>query len=172
MRFQVGPDDMQWFTQNGTPTAYGYERLKFLLENAPELQTVTASITMNKSYNGSLILIDAAAGLTIVLPASDGGNARYRFLIKTTVTSNNVIIKVANTTDSFIGQSAMVSDDPATVKGFIAASGDDTITLNGSTKGGFAGDEIEIKDIARGTFAVRITGKQTGTEATMFSATV
>ena len=121
---------------------------------------------------GAIVVINAAAGLTVILPASDGGNARYRFLIGTTVTSNNVIIKVANTTDAFLGQSMMVSDDPATVKGFIAASGDDTITLNGGTKGGFLGDQIEIVDIERGKFAVRITGKQTGAEATMFSATV
>jgi hypothetical protein len=128
---------------------------------------------MNKAgYNGVLVVINAAAGLTVTLPASDGGNARYRFLLGTTVTSNNVIIKVANTVDAMIGQSSMVSDDPATVKGFIAAAGDDTITLNGSTKGGFAGDQIEITDFVRGTFAVRITGKQTGAEATMFSATV
>ena len=172
MRPQVGNQLDQWFNKDGTPTEFGFERLKFLLENGPELLTITASITMTKGYNGALVVINAAAGLTVTLPPSDGGNARYRFLIGTTVTSNNVIIKVANTTDAFLGQSMMVSDDPATVKGFIAASGDDTITLNGSTKGGFLGDQIEIVDIERGKFAVRITGKQTGTEATMFSATV
>lgn len=172
MRLPVGNQLDQWVTKEGTPTAFGFERLKQLLDNAPDLQPITANLTMNKAYNGVLITINQASGLTIILPASDGGNSRYRFLIGTTVTSNNVIIKVANTTDSFIGQSMMVSDDPATVKGFIAVSGDDTITFNGSTKGGFAGDYVEIIDILRGTFFVRITGKQTGTEATMFSATV
>jgi hypothetical protein len=139
----------------------------------PDLQTVTASIHDQQELQRLLIVINAAAGATFILPKSDGGNARYRFLIGTTITSNSTIIKVGNTIDAFIGQSMMVSDDPATVKGFIAAPGsDDTITFNGSTKGGFAGDYVEILDIAAGTFFVRITGKQTGTEATMFSATV
>lgn len=173
MRFQVGGQDDQWFNANGTPTEFGYERLKQLMENLPDVQAVTAGFTLSKNYNGILIRIDAAAGTTFVLPKSDGGMARYRFLLQTTVTSNNVIIKVGNTTDAFIGYSEMVSDDPATVKGFIASPGsDDTITLNGSTKGGFVGDYIEILDVKSGTFFVRVSGKQTGTEASMFSATV
>jgi hypothetical protein len=173
MRLPVGQQDIQWFDKDGKPTTYAYERLQALLGGLPDLQTVTAGFTLSKGYAGVLIVVNAAAGATFILPKSDGGNARYRFLLGTTITSNSTIIKVGNSIDAFIGQSMMVSDDPATVKGFIASPGsDDTITFNGSTKGGFAGDYVEILDIAAGTFFVRITGKQTGTEATMFSATV
>jgi hypothetical protein len=100
--------------------------------------------------------------------------AKYRFVVKTTVTSNGYIIKVANTTDAFFGFSNIISDDAGgPAKGFIAsAASDDTITLNGTTSGGYAGDEVEVEDIAAGVFRVWVMGKATGTEATPFSATV
>lgn len=173
MRFQVGNQFDKWFNSDGTPNEFGYERLKQVMESLQDVQVVTAGFTLSKNYNGVLILVDAAAGATFILPKSDGSLARYRFLLITTVTSNNFIAKVGNTTDAFVGSSMMVSDDPATVKGFIASPGsDDTITMNGGTKGGFVGDLIELIDVKAGTYFVRITGKQTSAEATMFSATV
>jgi hypothetical protein len=137
------------------------------------LSTLTASTTLDDSHDDKTVLVDAAAGLTLTLPAATGTGWRTKIMLKTTVTSNNVIVQVANSTDAFNGFSLMVSDDPATVKGFIASAGsDDTITLNGTTKGGYVGDTIEIQDIASGLFEVRITGKQTGTEVTMFTSAV
>lgn len=134
---------------------------------------VTASATLDSSYNRKTVTVSAAAGLTLTLPAATGSGWSCVIVLLTTVTSNNFILQVANSTDAFNGFSAMVSDDPATVKGFIASPGsDDTITLNGSTKGGFVGDQIEIKDVASGLFQVKLMGKQTGTEATMFSSAV
>lgn len=137
------------------------------------LTTLTASATIDASYDEVTILVDAAAGATFTLPKASGSGARYRFVLITTVTSNSVVVKVANTTDAFNGFSLMVSDDPATAKGFIAAAGsDDTVTFNGTTTGGYVGDIIEVWDIKSGLFEVQVRGKQTGTEATMFSATV
>ena len=52
------------------------------------------------------------------------------------------------------------------------ASGNDTITLNGSTKGGYAGDMIQVIDIGSNLFLVNALLKQTAVEATPFSATV
>lgn len=34
-RFQVGPPDVKWFNSDGTPTPYGYERLKQIMERIP-----------------------------------------------------------------------------------------------------------------------------------------
>lgn len=134
---------------------------------------LTASATLDWTHNGKTITAAAAAGMTITLPAAGGTGWRCRIVLLTTVTSNNFICQVANTTDAYNGFSLMVSDDPATVKGFIASAGsDDTVTLNGSTKGGFVGDTIDIEDVASGLFQVIVRGKQTGTEATMFSAAV
>lgn len=174
MRFQVGNQTDTWFNADGTPNEFGYERLKQLMENVPDARPlVTAGFTLTKSYNGVLNLLDMAAGGTCILPPADGSGNVYLFLLWQTVSSNTIVIKVANASDSFIGFSQMVSDDSAAVKGFIANPAvDDTITLNGGTKGGFVGDYIEIRDVKANRFFVRITGKQTGAEATMFSATV
>jgi hypothetical protein len=44
-----------------------------------------------------------------------------------------------------------------------------TITMDGSTRGGFAGDVVELEDVATNVWAVRMFGHATGTEATPFS---
>ena len=137
------------------------------------VQTITASTSADASFNGKTVVLTAAAGLTITLPASTGSGWRAHFVLGATVTSNNIVIKVANTTDAFVGFSQVVSDNTAAVIGYIASAGsDDTVTLNGTTTGGYIGDVIEVEDIASGTFRVQIAGKATGTEATPFSATV
>ena len=141
---------------------------------ATNIKTITASLTMDTGNSGQTIIIDAAAGLTCTLPTATGSGNVYRFLLKTTVTSNNVVVQVNNSTDAFVGFNNVISDDAGgPAKGFIAsAASDDTITLNGTTKGGYAGDFIEVLDIASGLFSVQIYGKATGTEATPFSAAV
>ena len=136
---------------------------------------VTAStLTVTEAlHDNKIVTLNRAAGITTTLPAATGSGAKFRFLIGTTVTSNTTVIKVANASDAFQGFSQIVSDDTAAVKGFIATAGtDDTITLNGTTTGGYVGDIIEVQDVATNRFQVQVTGKATGTEATPFSATV
>src|SRR5690349_18296507 len=82
---------------------------------------ITASTTLDFTHNDKTVLVNAAAGLTVTLPAATGSGWKTKIMLLTTVTSNNVIVQVANSTDAFNGFSAMVSDDPATVKGFIAS---------------------------------------------------
>ena len=53
-----------------------------------------------------------------------------------------------------------------------SAADSDTITLNGTTTGGIAGDYFEIIDIATGIFFIKALSKSTGTAATPFSAAV
>jgi hypothetical protein len=132
------------------------------------------ALTMNETDHAGKVIVSAnAAGNIIVLPASSGNGAKYTFVVRTTVTSNNLIVKVANASDSFVGR-AIASSDNATTTNNIwnISSGDDTITLNGSTKGGYAGDYIEIIDMGGNLFAVNAFLTQTATEATPFSATV
>ncbi len=56
--------------------------------------------------------------------------------------------------------------------GWVTASDSDTITLDGSTKGGIIGDEVTLTDIATNQWIVRGFLKQSATEATPFSAAV
>lgn len=135
--------------------------------------TLTASETLTaEKYDRRVILLDAAAGLTITLPAASGSGAKFEFIVKTTVTSNSAVIKVANTTDSFIGNGVQAQDSGSTNNVWEIAASDDTITLNGTTTGGLRGDRIVVEDILSGIFHVTILGAATGTEATPFSATV
>ena len=135
--------------------------------------TFTATATINrKTHALTMLNLSAAAGMTLTLPASEGRGARYRFSVRTTVTSNNVIILVANSTDVMQGGLAMAQDAADTSVTFETLATSDTISMNGSTRGGTAGDYIELEDVAAGFWVVRgwLTGS--GVEVTPFSATV
>ena len=134
--------------------------------------TVTATRAVTRADADTTIVVSAAAGLSLTLPAATGTGDYYRFHIQTTVTSNNVIILVANATDVMTGSARVAQDAGDTVVVFETAAASDTITLNGGTTGGLRGDAIEIRDMAAGFFAVTVTSAATGTEATPFSATV
>lgn len=131
----------------------------------------TLSVT-EATHEGKDVTINRAAGCTVTLPDSTGGGARYRFVIGTTMSGGSTVIKVANSTDVMEGNSFVVSDDTAAVKGFKAAATDDTITLNGTTLGGYKGDIIECWDLHADRWTVRVLGAATGVEATPFSSTV
>ena len=127
--------------------------------------TVTAD-----AYNGQIIGLGRAAGVTVTLPAATGTNAIYTFLVTTTVTSNNDIIKVANATDVISG-SLNVAGTTGTPFGTLPAS--DTITMNGSTSGGVAGSFVRLQDVASGIFVITGGGLiGSGTVVTPFSASV
>lgn len=132
----------------------------------------TASFTVDPGTSGKVTTINAAAGLTATLPAATGSGAEYRFFIGTTVTSNNVIIQVANANDTMSGVAILGQDAGDTIVLFETASTTDTITLNGSTKGGILGDFIQLIDVAANKWYVKVVGSATGTEATPFSAAV
>lgn len=132
----------------------------------------TASFTVDPNMSGKVVTLNAAAGLTATLPASTGSGASYKFFVGTTVTSNSVIIKVANASDIMAGVAIVANDTDASVSGFETASTSDTITFNGSTTGGIKGDFVELTDVAANIWHVRVNSSATGSEATPFSATV
>lgn len=125
-------------------------------------------------HDGKIILLDTAAGSICTLPAASGSGARFRFQISIVATSNSHIVKVANASDTMVGQILSISDDAGnTVKPFFAAGTDDTITLNRTTTGSTRKAEwVEVIDIAANLWHVDGVIAATGTEATPFSATV
>lgn len=138
-----------------------------------------ATKTLTAANAGQTIKLDTAAGTVITLPAATGTGNKFKFLVTVIATSNSHVIKVANATDFFVGAIWGVSDDPATVKGWIAANSgtvatnSDTVTLNRTTTGSVTvGEWIEVEDVATATFAIRGLITQTGTEATPFTAGV
>ena len=143
------------------------------INGSGSLVQVTANATATAAANsGRTNLLNVAAGATVVLPAATGSGNSYNFTVLTTVTSNNYIIKVANSTDVMAGRAIMLQDGGDTLVAFETAASSDTITLNGTTTGGTKGDIITITDVASGTFVVLCQLTGTGTEVTPFSATV
>lgn len=137
-----------------------------------EPKAVTASRAITSSDAGTVIHVSAAAGLTLTLPAASGSGYVYRVFIATTVTSNNVIIAVADATDVMQGNVICAQDAADTAVVWETASTSDTITLNGTTKGGLRGDFFELTDVAADLYMVTGLCAATGTEVTPFSAAV
>lgn len=138
----------------------------------------TASATLTAADAGTVVTINAAAGLTLTLPAATGTGRQFTIVVGTTVTSNSVIIKVGSASDWFAGNIWVATDTASDLTiAFETATGaigsrSDTITLNGTTTGGVAGDRFIITDVASGQFALSGFTSATGTEATPLSAAV
>ena len=132
----------------------------------------TASATLNRSHANTDLVVNAAAGLTLTLPAATGLGDEYAITVGTTVTSNSVIIRVANATDVMAGLAVQAADGGNTVGAYETAADSDTITFNGTSTGGIRGDRVVLRDISAGLWQVEVIGAATGSEATPFSAAV
>lgn len=134
--------------------------------------TVTAStVTVTRdAHAGVPIVLNRAAGVTATLPAATGSGARYEFILAADA-SGNQIVQVANSSDTMMGV-AYLGNDSAGASCFYTADSSDTITLNGSTKGGLKGARVIADDIAANVWAVLVYSEASGTEATPFSAAV
>ncbi len=133
--------------------------------------TVTAAL-----HAGKVIHFGALTGTIVTLPAATGTGHRYTFVISTAATSNANIIKVANATDVMDGSMNIQQDTDSVgvAKIWLAAVGDDTITMAGAaTTGGIKGGYIQVTDYKSGFWhAFAFTASGGGSEATPFSATV
>lgn len=137
------------------------------------ISITAATVTLRQNWQSdATIVANRAAGITMTLPASTGDGTKFKITVGTTITSNNLIVKVANSTDVMTGQCLVAADGGDTVVAFETTGTSDTITMNGSTTAGIRGDIIELEDIASGFWSVRIVASGTGTEVTPFSATV
>lgn len=133
--------------------------------------SITASKTLNKAdHGGGSFNLNAAAGLTITLPDATGDGTVMEFFVETSVTSNNYIIAVANASDILQGGVHVATD--ASGETHSTAADSDTMTMNGSTKGGLKGTFIRLKDQASNVWRVEGYLVASGVEATPFSAAV
>ena len=150
---------------------YGYNRKG---DSGATVAAGSALSVTTALHDGRLILMDTLAGSTCTLPASEGSGAIFRFFVSVTRTSQNHIIKVANSTDEFLGTlySVDTSDDSVDLLPCLDADGFDTITMNGGTQGGIKGDYIELEDVAVGMWRITGTITNTGSAASPLSAGV
>lgn len=150
-----------------------------MANNTARYVAAGSTITLTSANDRQTIKLDTLTGSVATLPAATGSGIRMRFLVTVKATSNSHIVQVANASDFMIGTLEGVSDDPATVKGWIAANSgtvatnSDTITLNRGTTGSVSvGEVFEVEDVAANTWLVTGMITQSGTEATPFSAAV
>ena len=141
------------------------------LKSGERLVTVSAATTLSVGeHDSKILMLDNASGFSITLPQATGSGARFGFVVKTALTENDYIIQVANATDVMAGTVALATDIAGVSVPTTATS--DTITMNGTTKGGAVGSFVEIVDVDTGVFMVTGTIVSTGSEATPFSAAV
>ena len=135
--------------------------------------TLSSDTTLTSALHaGRVMLLDKTDGLTVTLPAASGSGNVYKFFVKTTITSNNYVIQVASSDDTMSGIAVVANDSDNTASIFETLAASDTITLDGSTKGGILGGMVELQDLYSGKYLVKINQSATGTEATPFSAAV
>jgi len=121
------------------------------------------------------VTIAKLAGLTLTLPAATGTGDVYKIVVALTNTSSAYVIQVANATDEFAGTVIQTDADTSdTLASYPAldADGFDTVTMDGSTKGGIIGDMYTFTDIAAGRFLIEGVVTCTGTAASPLSAAV
>lgn len=135
--------------------------------------TVTASTLSVRAdaHAGVPVVLGRAAGTTATLPAATGSGARYEFILSVDTSGGNQVVQVANSSDTMMGV-AYLGNDSAGASCFYTADSSDTITLNGTTKGGYKGARVVCDDIAANIWAVMVYSEASGTEATPFSAAV
>lgn len=132
---------------------------------------VTASLTLKRNvHKDAVVVLNAPGGMTVTLPASNGGGDAYEIAVGTNLTTSNYVVQVANGTDIMAGTIALATDIAGVTCPTTATS--DTITMNGGTNGGVKGSRLTFEDIASGTWLVSGTLVATGAEATPFSAAV
>lgn len=130
-------------------------------------------IALTAAQSGSVILVNDAAGLDFTLPAlaaTDVG-VWYRFVVTTTITSNNFRVTAAS--GDFLNGSVWIADfDTANTGAYFTANGSSHLacTMNGSTKGGKKGTTVEFTAFdAAGWYVTGIQVFGDGVLATPFS---
>lgn len=132
------------------------------------LRSITAATTLSQElHDGQTLYVNNTTGFAITLPAANGTGAKFNLFIAATVSSGSHTVVCASG-DVYKGFCHLFGDDAAALGGFSTTAGT-TITMDGSTRGGFAGDYIFLEDVASGIWSVRMYGHATGTEATPFS---
>ena len=133
----------------------------------------TDAITATEHANRKCYLgeVGGNAAATLTLPAATGSGNEYRFIVSVVNTSNYVIQVTGD--DTIDGSVILHQDSANTVVSFNTVAASDTITLNGTTKGGVSiGDELTLIDSLANQYTVKGVLTASGTEATPFSAAV
>lgn len=158
----------------GTEITATAEEINRACDTSGRLVIVDDDIALTVAeHDGKTMVLSAAAGAAATLPAAVGSGAKFTFIVAVTAATGAYVIEVADATDVMDGI-IYAADDTATPAPlvWVTAADSDTITMDGSTKGGIIGDRIELIDIGANQWAVNGFIKQSGDEASPFSAEV
>ena len=137
----------------------------------------TGNLTLTAAAHGGGIITmnDADAGNILTLPDATGSGVRFTVIIGTTVATGTVAIAAPDTDNTMVGTILSAQDFDTQMEAmhlWPTAAASDTITLDGTTTGGRAGDWIQLTDIAADKWHVWGVINSSGTEVTPFSAAV
>lgn len=142
-----------------------------LVRTSASIVTVTAATILNEEdHAGRTLVVNSAAGVAITLPEATGTGNVYTIFVGTTITSVGMTIVAPSSATSFIGGVGLSTDIAGVT--ILANTGDDTITMSGSTTGGVLGSWVRLTDVAAGIFMLEGFLCATGAEADPFSAAV
>lgn len=145
------------------------ERRLDQLENDPPFSVTTSTLTLNaRDYGNRSVYLNRAAGVALTLPAATGSGTRFRVLVGTAASGGSYVISTTSG-ELFKGQAFGDDGDGEPANGWSTPSPCNTITMDGSTRGGVVGDVWEFEDIATDVWACLGFITQSGTEATPFS---
>jgi len=148
------------------------DKINQIIENKSEviLCDTDDTLTLTAEDSGKTIVLDKADGVDVTLPIAEPG-LKYRFVVTTTVTSNDYSITAGKTTDLFVGAITMIDTDTsdAHTDQVPDVSDDDAISLNGGTKGGLIGSWIEIECTELLRWFVKGVSRHTGNVANPFA---
>jgi hypothetical protein len=142
-----------------------------LVRASGAIVNTTAALTLTeKAHAGRIVTLNSTTGRAITLPEATGTGNVYTIFVGTTVSSGSHTVVAPSAATSFIG-GVGISTDIAGVT-ILANTGDDTITMSGSTTGGVLGSWVRFTDVASGIFMLEGFLCATGHEADPFSAGV
>lgn len=129
--------------------------------------TITAATTLVKAvHGGTVVNVNNTTGFAITLPASSGDGTVFTLFYVVTIGSGSGTV-VAAGSDEIVGGVGLSTDIGGVT--ILANTGDQTITLNGTTKGGLLGSWLRLTDVAAGQWMLEGFLCSSGTEADPFS---
>lgn len=117
------------------------------------LDAVALTLTRGKHADRTVRMDHTAAESVITLPPATGSGDKYRIVVGAVNTNGH---KVQVTGDDTIkGVLTLLDNDSNAATAYAGSGTDDTITLNGTTKGGQVGDWLEFEDIKADVWTVQ-----------------
>jgi hypothetical protein len=127
----------------------------------PQPVSVTGALTVtNALHVGRALLLNAAAGGQVDLPAATGSGDTYRFFVATSITSASWVFRTNVATGDVFAGGVSIDDtgDTGAVAAaafFPAGASDEVLTLAFAATLGTIGAWVEFTDIKTGVFQVK-----------------